>query len=195
MASSSAVYGTSGALPCRESQLPAPESPYGASKVAAEYYLHALGRLHHVETVALRYFNVFGPGQDPTSEYAAVMPRFTMAVLANQPPVINGTGEISRDFVYVDNVVAANLLAAESSNPSGVTFNIGSGLRSSLFEILESIETSAGRRIQPVFGPARIGDILHSEADISFARIALGYKVKVALEEGIDRTVDWYRNG
>jgi UDP-glucose 4-epimerase len=193
-AGSSAAYGTRGTLPCREDQPPAPVSPYGASKLAAEYYVHALGRLHGVDTVVLRYFNVFGPGQDPASEYAAVVPRFATAVLEGRQPTVNGSGEISRDFVYVDNVVQANLLAARPSSPSGLTCNIASGTRSSLLELLNSINEAAGRRVEPVFGPARDGDIPHSYADISVARQTLGYEVSVPFREGIRRTVAWYRD-
>jgi UDP-glucose 4-epimerase len=192
-AGSSAAYGTPVKLPCREDQPPAPVSAYGASKLAAEYYVHALGRLNGVDTVVLRYFNVFGPGQDPASEYAAVVPRFSTAVLEDRQPIVNGSGEISRDFVYVDNVVEANLLAARPMSPSGLTCNIASGTRSSLLQLLESINTAAGRRVEPIFGPARNGDIPHSYADISVARQALGYEVRVPFGEGIRRTIAWYR--
>jgi UDP-glucose 4-epimerase len=192
-AGSSAVYGMPESLPCRESHLPAPMSPYGVSKLAAEHYLHALGRLHGVDTVALRYFNVFGPGQDPKSEYAAVVPAFVTAILAGRRPTVNGTGMISRDFIYVDNVVAANLLASEPTSPSAVTCNIASGSRASLLDLLRSIGQAAGTSVVPSFGPARAGDILESQADISLARRLLGYEVVVPFEEGIRRTVSWYR--
>ncbi|MFI5260012.1 MAG: NAD-dependent epimerase/dehydratase family protein [Candidatus Limnocylindrales bacterium] len=192
-AGSSAAYGTPLKLPCREDQVPAPVSAYGASKLAAEYYVHALGRLHGVDTVVLRYFNVFGPGQDPASEYAAVVPSFATAILEDRQPIVNGSGEISRDFVYIDDVVEANLLAARPTSPSGLTCNIASGSRSSLLLLLESINTAAGRRVEPIFGPARNGDIPHSYADISVARQALGYTVRVPFGEGIRRTIAWYR--
>ncbi len=194
LAGSSAVYGVPEELPCREDHRPSPRSPYGASKIAAEHYLHALGELHGVESVALRYFNVFGPGQDPASEYAAVVPRFITAVLSGQRPVVNGTGEISRDYVHVDNVVQANLLAAAPSSPSRLTANIASGTRQTLLQLLEAICEVAGRRVEPVFGPARPGDILHSNADISVAGRALGYEVTVPFREGIARTIAWYRD-
>ena len=192
-AGSCAVYGIPEQLPCRESQRPDPRSPYGASKLAAEHYVHTLGGLHGVETAVLRYFNVFGPGQDPASEYAAVVPRFVTAVLGNQRPTINGDGEISRDYVYVDDVVEANLLASRPSSPSALTCNVAAGSRHSLLELLQTICDAAGRRVDPVFGPPRSGDIQHSQADISLAHEALGYEVAVPFREGIARTVSWYR--
>ena len=150
--------------------MPFAASPYGASKLAAECYLHALGRLNGVSTVALRYFNVFGPGQDPVSEYAAVVPRFATAILERRPPTVNGSGDITRDFVYVDNVIQATLLAARPSSPSGLTCNIASGMPSSLLELLGSINEAAGRSVEPIFGRARDGDIQRSYADITVAR-------------------------
>lgn len=193
LAGSSSVYGPAAELPCRETQRPAPSSPYGTSKLAAEHYLHTLGQLHGVETVVLRYFNVFGPGQDPASEYSAVIPRFATAVLEGRTPTINGSGEISRDFTYVDNVVEANLLAARASSPSGLTCNVACGTRYTLLGLLGAIGDAAGRHVEPEFGPARAGDIVHSQADITLAREVLGYEPVVAFHEGIARTVAWYR--
>lgn len=193
-AGSSAVYGVPERLPCAEALRPAPQSPYGVSKLAAEHYVHTLGMLHHLETVVLRFFNVFGPGQDPASAYAAVVPRFVTAVLGRRVPTINGDGGITRDFVYIDNVVEANLLASLSSSPSGLTCNIASGTRTSLLELLAAICQAAGRRVDPDFGPARDGDIPHSQADISLARSSLGYRVGMTFEDGIARTVAWYRD-
>ncbi len=194
LAGSSAVYGASEELPCRESQRPDPISPYGAGKLAAEHYLHSLGQLHGVETSALRYFNVYGPGQDPTAEYAAVVPRFITAVLSGGRPIINGTDDISRDFVYVQDVVAANLLAARSSSPSGLTCNIASGSQTSLRELLQAVSVTANRDVDPEFGPARPGDIRHSFADISLARRELGYEVTVPLSDGIARSLESLRD-
>jgi UDP-glucose 4-epimerase len=191
-AGSSSIYGVPVTLPCTETQRPAPRSPYGASKLAAEHYIHTLGLAHGIETVVLRYFNVFGPGQDPKSEYAAVIPRFTTAVLDGRTPVINGNGEVSRDFTYVDNVVSGNLLAAEASVPSGLTCNVACGTRYTLLDLLEAIYQAAGQRVEPEFGPPRAGDIVHSQADITLARETLGYDVLVPFEEGISRTVAWY---
>lgn len=195
VAGSSAVYGAPEELPCRESQRPEPMSPYGAGKLAAEHYAHSLGHLHGVETTVLRYFNVYGPGQDPAAEYAAVIPRFITAVLDGRRPTINGNAEISRDFVYIDDVVQANLLAARASSPSGLTCNIACGLRTSLRELLEAICLAAGRDVDPIFGPARPGDIQHSLADIAVARRELGYDAAVTLKEGIARVLESFRDG
>ena len=189
-AGSSAVYGISEELPCRESQRPDPTSPYGASKLAAEHYLHSLGQLNGVETLVLRYFNVYGPGQDPAAEYAAVVPRFITAVLDGKRPIINGSDDISRDFVDVLDVVQANLLAARPSSPSALTCNIASGSQTSLRELLQAICLAAGRDVDAVFGPPRPGDIQHSQADIALARRELGYDVSVSLNDGIARAVE-----
>jgi UDP-glucose 4-epimerase len=193
LAGSSSVYGIPAELPCRESFRPDPRSPYGASKLAAEHYVHTLGQFHGIETVVLRYFNVFGPGQDPASEYAAVVPRFATAVLDGRSPTIHGSGEISRDFIHVDNVVEANLLASGRSSVSPITCNVACGSRYSLLELLHTICDSAGRQVDPVFDPPRPGDIRHSLADISVARRELGYEVVVPFREGIAQTVAWYR--
>lgn len=190
-AGSSSVYGVPVSLPCREEARPAPESPYGVGKLAAEHYVHTLGRQMGIGTVALRYFNVFGPGQDPKSEYAAVVPRFTTAVLQGEQPTINGSGEISRDFTFIDNVVHANLLAVDSGATS-LTCNVACEERTTLIELLQSICRAADRWVEPVMGPPRAGDISHSLADISIARAALGYEVVVPFEEGISRTVAWF---
>ncbi len=195
LASSAAVYGVPETLPCRETLRPAPESPYGASKLAAEGYLHALGDHLGVETVALRYFNVFGPGQDPASDYAAVIPLFITAVLEGRRPTINGDGDITRDFIYVDDVAAANLLAAEAPSASGQTLNIASGDQTSLLDLLEAICRAVGRTVEPVFGPARPGDIRHSVADVSRARSLMDFAAEVPFPDGIRKTVDWYRAG
>ena len=194
LAGSSSVYGIPAELPCREVLRPAPTSPYGTSKLAAEHYVNTLGALHGIETVVLRYFNVFGPAQDPDSEYSAVIPRFIMAALEGRPATINGTGEVSRDFTYVDNVVRANLLAARAESPTGITCNVACGARYSLIELHDAIGDAAGRRIAPSFGPPRPGDILHSQADISLARQAFGYEPLVTFGDGIAKTVAWYRD-
>jgi UDP-glucose 4-epimerase len=192
LSGSSSVYGIPAALPCVETMLPAPLSPYGASKLAAEHYVHTLARANGIESVVLRYFNVFGPGQDPLSEYAAVVPRFMTAVLDGRRPEIYGDGLVSRDFTYVDNVVAANILAMEAPIPPALTCNVACGDRHSLLELLAAICSAAGRSSEPTFGPPRAGDIRDSQADISLAREALGYEVVVPFEEGIRRTVAWY---
>lgn len=192
-AGSSAVYGTPTWLPSSEKQRPAPTSPYGVSKLAGELYVHALGVILGLETVVLRYFNVYGPGQDPASEYAAVIPRFITAVTQGVRPTINGTGAISRDFVYIADVVAANLLAALPSAPTGLTCNVATGSQTTLVQLLDEICAAAGKQVEPIYGPAREGDILASVGDISVAERALGYRVTVSLPDGIARTVDWYR--
>lgn len=194
LAGSSSVYGIPTELPCRETLRPAPTSPYGTSKLAAEHYVNTLGALHRVETVVLRYFNVFGPGQDPDSEYSAVIPRFIMAALEGRPATINGSGEVSRDFTYVDNVVRANLLAARQESPTGITCNVACGARYSLIELHRAIGEAAGQYIDPVFGAPRPGDILHSQADIGLARASLGYEPFVTFPDGIGITVAWYRD-
>lgn len=192
LAASSSVYGSGPEMPRRETQRPDPQSPYAASKLAAEYYLHSIGALCGVETVALRYFNVFGPGQDPASEYAAVVPRFVTAILRGESPIVNGTGEASRDFTYIENVIDANLRAANAPGVTGLTCNIGCGARFTLIELLEAIGEVAGRTPQPTFGPARPGDVPHSQADIELARQRLGYEVGVPFRLGVARTVAWF---
>jgi UDP-glucose 4-epimerase len=192
-AGSSSVYGTSPELPRRERQLPAPESPYATSKLAGEHYVHSLGALHGIETVALRYFNIFGPGQDPESQYAAVVPRFITRVLRGERPVIYGDGSQSRDFTYVDNVVSANLLAATVADVSGLTCNIGAGGRFTLIELLGAVGRILDTQVDPRFEAPRPGDVPHSQADISLARTTLGYRVLVPFEEGLARTIESFQ--
>jgi UDP-glucose 4-epimerase len=194
VASSSAVYGASAELPSRETQRPDPQSPYATSKLAVEHYVHNVGAANGIETVALRYFNVFGPGQDPAAEYAAVVPRFITAGLGSGRPVVYGDGLQSRDFTYVDDVVAANLLAADTSRITGLTVNIGSGERSSLLDLLAAVGQAVGRTLDHTFEPVRRGDVRHSQADISLAAEQLGYRASVDLAEGIRRSVAWYRD-
>jgi UDP-glucose 4-epimerase len=194
LAGSSSVYGTPAEMPCRESFRPDPQSPYGTSKLAAEHYVHTLGQLHGIETVVLRYFNVFGPGQDPASEYAAVVPLFATAVLDGRRPTINGSGEISRDFTYIDNVVEANLLATRSHILAPITCNVACGSQHSLLELLDAICDAVGRQVDPIVGPPRPGDIRHSLADVSVARRELGYEVVVPFRKGISLTVASYRD-
>jgi UDP-N-acetylglucosamine/UDP-N-acetyl-alpha-D-glucosaminouronate 4-epimerase len=194
LAASSSIYGAPEVMPCHEGIVPNPKSPYAVSKLAAEGYLHSMGALSGIETVALRYFNVFGPGQDPNSEYAAVVPKFVTQALAGEQPRINGSGDISRDFTYVDNVVAANLLAAEAALDGPLTCNVGCGERHTLLDLVAAIGEATGRSLEPQFGPARAGDVRHSQADITRARERLGYRVIVPFAEGIRRTVASYRD-
>ncbi len=193
LAGSSSVYGVPRELPCREAMTPNPVSPYAVSKLATEAYAHALGSHSGIDTTVLRYFNVFGPGQDPLSEYAAVVPRFITAAIAGRAPMVNGTGEVSRDFTYVDNVVEANILAAREGLPTRLTCNVACGTRTSLLELLDSIGVALGHPVEPAFGPPRPGDIKHSLADISVGQREIGYRVVVPFKEGISRTVRWYR--
>lgn len=192
MASSSSIYGESEILPKREDMMPEPMSPYAVAKLAAEHYTLLYARQHGVKTVALRYFNVFGPRQDPNSEYSAVIPRFIMAGLSGKQPVIYGDGKQSRDFTYVDNVVNANIIAM-NSNVSGSAMNIALGTRVTLLEVLEQIGRIIGRKIEPQFEPARSGDIKHSYASIEKAQKLLGFKGTVDFETGLGRTVEYFR--
>ena len=191
-AGSSSVYGASPELPRRETQRPDPRSPYAASKLATENYVHTLGALHGIETVVLRYFNVFGPGQDPESQYAAVVPLFITAGLKGDVPTIYGDGRQSRDFTYVANVVAANLLAGDAPEVTGLTANAGCGGRFSLLDLLEEIRIALPNLPEPRFAPPRAGDVRDSEADITLAHDHLGYEVLVPFAEGVRRTVAWY---
>jgi UDP-glucose 4-epimerase len=192
-AGSSSVYGDSPEMPRRESQLPNPRSPYATSKLAAEFYVHALGALHGIESVVLRYFNIFGPGQDPNSEYSAVIPKWVTAALRGEPVIVHGDGTQSRDFTFIENVVSANLLAGETPGVSGVTCNIGCGGRYSLLDLLAAIGDCLGYPLEPIFEPPRAGDVPHSQADISVAETRLGYRVLVPFAEGIERTVRAYK--
>ncbi len=194
MAGSSSVYGASPELPRRETQRPDPRSPYAVSKLAGEQYLHTLGELHGIETVVLRYFNVFGPAQDPASQYAAVVPKFITAALDGVAPVVHGDGRQSRDFTFIDNVVSANLLAATVPGVTGLTANVGCGGRFDLLDLLDRIGAAVGPMEPPVFEPTRAGDVRDSEADITIAREHLGYDVLVSFDEGVRRTVEWYRD-
>ncbi|MFN8619360.1 MAG: NAD-dependent epimerase/dehydratase family protein [Chloroflexota bacterium] len=191
-AGSSSVYGATPELPRRETQRPDPQSPYAVSKLATEQYVHTIGSLHGMETVVLRYFNVFGPGQDPDSQYAAVVPLFVTAALADRAPTIYGDGRQSRDFTFIDNVVSANILGGTVPDVGQLTANVGCGGRFDLLELLEAIGAVVGAMREPVFEPTRPGDVRDSEADISVARNRLGYEVMVPFREGIERTVAWY---
>lgn len=192
-AASSSQYGRSPVLPKVESLCPDPMSPYAVSKLAGEQYCQVYARLGLVETVSLRYFNVFGPGQDPASQYAAVIPRFITAVLEGGSLPLEGTGEQSRDFTYVENVVSANLLAAQASNVSGEAMNIGCGERYDLKTLIEELEAIIGKTARVEQHPSRPGDVAHSLADITKARRLLGYEPTVSFREGLRRTVEWYR--
>jgi len=184
-ASSAAVYGQEPALPKHEAMRLEPVSPYGVEKAASEHYLAAWNELFGIETVALRYFNVFGPRQDPSSAYSGVISIFTARALAGKKPTIYGDGTQSRDFVYVANVVDANLLAAETPGIGGRVFNVGAGTRTTLNDLCAAIGKITAREFAPIHEAARAGDIVHSLADISRARSELGYEPKVGVEDGL----------
>jgi UDP-N-acetylglucosamine/UDP-N-acetyl-alpha-D-glucosaminouronate 4-epimerase len=193
-ASSSALYGDSPELPKQESMLPNPQSPYGAQKLFSEIYCQVFTKSYGLETVSLRYFNVFGPRQDSTSQYSGVLALFIPAVLQDRRPTIYGDGLQSRDFVYVQNVVEANLLACKAPGAAGMAFNIACGDRITLNSMLQQINTITGKTISPVYAEPRAGDIKHSQADISHARKHLGYEPKMSFHEGLKRTIEWYGN-
>src|SRR5207247_2194448 len=192
-ASSSSVYGDNPALPKSEEQPTTPISPYAVSKAANEMYATVWTRLYGVETVGLRYFNVFGPRQDPASEYAAVIPRFILWALRGEPMEVHGTGEQSRDFTYIDNVVEANVLAARAPAASGEAFNVGCGERVSLLQIIDRLEKLLGRAVQRRHTPSRAGDVPHTLADIGKAKRLMGYTPLVDFDEGLRRTVDFFK--
>jgi UDP-glucose 4-epimerase len=194
-AASSSVYGETPTLPKRESMTPDPISPYAVAKLASEHYLISFYRCYQLETVALRYFNIFGPRQDPSSPYSGVLAKFITIMLRGEQPAIYGDGEQSRDFTYIDNAVEANLLAckAPAAQAAGQVFNVATGRRVSLNETFKLLQPLTSYSGQPKYEAERGGDIKHSLADISKAEAALGYKPKVDFEEGLRRTVEWYR--
>lgn len=192
-AASSSAYGGSDRLPIREDAPLNPLSPYAAAKLAGEHYCAAFYEVYGLQTVRLRYFNVFGPRQDPNSPYSAVIPLFIRALLHGEPPTIHGDGRQSRDFTYIDNVVHANLLAARAGDHvAGRVYNVATGSRINLLELVEALKRIIGVDVEPVHGPPRPGDVRHSQADIERARRELGYDVVVPFEEGLRRTVAYY---
>ena len=193
-ASSSSVYGNSPELPKRERMSTSPESPYAESKLAAESYCRIFSSLYGFECVSLRYFNVFGPRQDPSSQYAAVVPLFLTAILSGEAPTIYGDGEQSRDFTYVSNVVDANLLALSADGVAGEVFNIACGGTTTVNELLAALQEIVGTSISARYADPRPGDVKHSYADISKATAMLGLAPKVSLEEGLRLTVDSFRS-
>jgi UDP-glucose 4-epimerase len=194
-ASSSSVYGDADGFPRDETQRPQPLSPYGVAKLAAESYCRAFWQVYGLETVSLRYFNVFGPRQDPHSQYAAVVPRFIARLLDGKPPVIYGDGNQSRDFTYVGNVVAGNLLAASAPDVAGEVLNVATGGSLTVNELSAAIQETLGVDIEPVYEPARVGEVEHSAADISRAERLLGYGPAHGVEEGLVATAESLRSG
>jgi UDP-glucose 4-epimerase len=195
-AASSSAYGNTSTLPKHEAMPSDPISPYAVAKYAGELYMKSFYRCYGLETVALRYFNVFGPRQDPTSPYSAVLAKFITLMLAGKQPTINGDGEQSRDFTFIDNVVQANLKAclAPAEKAAGRTFNIACGERISLNQTYRLLQELTGFREEPVYGPERGGDVKHSLADIKSAKEALGYEPTIDFAEGLRRTITFYRN-
>src|SRR5215472_6178388 len=194
-AASSSAYGDTPTLPKHEEMKPNPISPYAVAKLASEYYMVSFYRCYGLETVCLRYFNIFGPRQDPTSPYSGVLAKFITQMLAGEQPTIFGDGKQSRDFTYIDNAVHANLLAAKApaDQVAGQVFNVATGTRADLNETFEILKKLTGFSGTVKYGPERGGDIKHSLADTSRVEAALGYKPKVDFEEGLRRTVEWYR--
>jgi nucleoside-diphosphate-sugar epimerase len=192
-AASSSAYGDTPTLPKSEDMQPVPISPYGVSKYVGELYAQTFGRCYGLENVCLRYFNIFGPRQDPDSPYSGVLSRFSTAFLDSTPPVVFGDGEQTRDFTYVENAVQANILACEAPSASGRTFNVGTGHAVSLNQVLEMLQKASGKELETKYEPAREGDIRDSLADIRLAKEFLGYEPTVLFKEGLERTYAWYQ--
>ncbi len=192
-AASSSAYGDTEVLPKTETMLPNPLSPYAAAKLVGELYCQTFTRVYGLETVALRYFNVFGPRQDPTSPYSGVISKFVTSLLNNEAPTIFGDGEQSRDFTYVANVVDANLRAAEAPEAVGQVMNLGIGQRITLNQLFDELQQIIGTNLKPNYEETRAGDVRHSLADITRAENLLGYRPLVGLAEGLKYTVDWYQ--
>jgi len=193
-AASSSAYGDTPTLPKSEDMQPVPISPYGVTKYVGELYAQTFGRCYGLENVCLRYFNIFGPRQDPDSPYSGVLSRFSAAFLESTPPVVFGDGEQTRDFTYVDNAVQANILACEAPSASGRTFNVGTGSSVSLNQVLLMLQKASGKTLETKYEPAREGDIRDSLADIRLAKEFLGYEPAVLFDEGLERTYAWYQS-
>lgn len=192
-ASSSSAYGDTPTLPKVETMPPQPLSPYAVGKLTGEYYCSVFSAVFGLETISLRYFNVFGPYQDPTSQYAAAIPAFVTAIMQDKPPTVFGDGQQSRDFTYIDNVVDANLLAARAKRTSGEVVNIACGQAITVNKIIDLINELLGKRIQPIYTAPRPGDVKHSLADITAARNLLGFKPRVFFRQGLQKAIEWYR--
>lgn len=195
-AASSSAYGDTPTLPKVETMKENPLSPYAVSKLTGEHYSKVFASLFNLETICLRYFNVFGPNQDPTSQYSAVIPRFIIAMLKDESPTIYGDGTQSRDFTFVENVIQANLLAVKTQNREAIakTCNIACGNKYSLNEMVDALNELMGKKIKPKYAEGRKGDVKHSLADISLAGKLIGYKPKVSFKEGLRRTIEWYKS-
>jgi UDP-glucose 4-epimerase len=189
---SSSAYGESPTLPKVESMPVQPLSPYAVQKLTGEFYCSAFAKCYGLQTISMRYFNVFGPRQDPASQYAAAIPAFVTAILNDQPPTVFGDGEQTRDFTYIENAVRANLLAAEASATNGQVVNVACGEHVTVNAIIREINRLLGKNVQPVYDPPRVGDIKDSWADITLAGRVIGYSPTVPFAEGLRRTVEWY---
>ena len=192
-AASSSAYGDQPELPKRETARPEPLSPYAVNKLVGEYYLSVFNKCYGLETLSLRYFNVFGPRQDPKSQYAAAIPAFVTAIIHNQPPMIYGDGEQTRDFTYIDNVVHANLLAAKAPKVAGEVVNVACGERVSVNQIIGEINKLLGKNVAPNYVPERAGDVKHSLADITLARQVIGFEPLINFADGLRRAIEWYK--
>jgi nucleoside-diphosphate-sugar epimerase len=192
-AASSSAYGDTPTLPKVETMPVNPLSPYAAAKLMGEYYCSVFSKVFGLETVSLRYFNVFGPQQDPTSQYAAAIPAFVTSILKDKSPTVYGDGEQSRDFTYVDNVVEANLLAARTKRTAGEVVNIACGEVITVNAIIKMINELVGKSVKPIYVPSRKGDVKHSLADIAAAKKLIGYKPVIGFKEGLEKAIEWYR--
>lgn len=192
-AASSSAYGDQPELPKRETACPAPLSPYAVNKLVGEHYLRTFFLCYGLETISLRYFNVFGPRQDPKSQYAAAIPAFVSAILKNEPPTIFGDGEQTRDFTYIDNVVHANILAAQAPRTEGQVVNVACGESVTINQIIRIINEQLGKQVKPKHVPERAGDVKHSLAAIDLARQVIGYEPIVSFAEGLRRAIEWYQ--
>ena len=193
-AASSSAYGDTPTLPKVEAMMPMPLSPYAAAKIVGEYYCSVFYKVFGLETISLRYFNVFGPQQDPASQYAAAIPAFVTAILKDEPPTVYGDGEQSRDFTYIDNVVQANLLAARAKQTKGQVINVACGEAVTVNAIIDMINELVGKNIKPNYTDPRPGDVKHSLADITLAQKLIGYKTKVPFKQGLKLAINWYRD-
>ena len=192
-AASSSAYGDTPELPKIETMLVNPLSPYAAAKLMGEYYCSVFYKVFGLETISLRYFNVFGPHQDPTSQYAAAIPAFVTAILKDKPPTVYGDGEQSRDFTYVDNIVEANLLAARVKKAEGEVVNLACGEAITVNSIIAMINDITGKKVKPVYAPPRKGDVKHSLADITVAKKLLSFKPVISFKDGLRKAIEWYR--
>jgi UDP-glucose 4-epimerase len=193
-AASSSAYGDVPQLPKRENMAPTPLSPYAVNKLVGEYYCSVFSTCYGLETVSLRYFNVFGPRQDPKSQYAAAIPAFVTSILRGEPPIIYGDGEQTRDFTYIDNVVHANVLAATASGLKGQVLNIACGASVTVNNIIRQINALLGTSVKPCYEPERPGDVKHSLADIALAKEVIGYEPLVMFDTGLRRAIDFYKS-